>query len=42
LGGKDVMGAQGGGDPCPDALIKARESGPPGGEEAPRLPRDPK
>jgi hypothetical protein len=28
LGGKEIMGAAGGGDPCPDALARARESGP--------------
>jgi AsmA protein len=27
LGGKDIMGAAGGGDPCPAALARARESG---------------
>jgi AsmA protein len=33
-GGKDVMGAAGGGDPCPAALARARASGP--GEGAPK------
>jgi hypothetical protein len=28
LGGKDIMGAAGGGDPCPEALARARVSGP--------------
>jgi AsmA protein len=28
LGGKDIMGAAGGGDPCPAALARAREGGP--------------
>jgi hypothetical protein len=28
LGGKDVMGAAGGGDPCPAALARAREAVP--------------
>jgi AsmA protein len=28
LGGKDVMGAAGGGDPCPAALARAREAAP--------------
>jgi uncharacterized protein involved in outer membrane biogenesis len=36
LGGKDVMGAAGGGDPCPAALARARQGAPasavPGGE----------
>jgi hypothetical protein len=27
-GGKDVMGAAGGGDPCPDALARARAGAP--------------
>jgi uncharacterized protein involved in outer membrane biogenesis len=27
LGGKDIMGAAGGGDPCPDALSRARDGG---------------
>lgn len=35
LGGKDIMGAAGGGDPCPAALARAREGGPeaPGGQK---------
>lgn len=28
LGGKDIMGAAGGGDPCPAALARAREAAP--------------
>jgi uncharacterized protein involved in outer membrane biogenesis len=31
LGGKDIMGAAGGGDPCTGALARARESVAPGG-----------
>jgi AsmA protein len=31
LGGKDVMGAAGGGDPCPVALARAREGAAPSG-----------
>ena len=36
LGGKDIMGAAGGGDPCPAALARARAGAPPSGAEARR------
>ncbi|MGD0432270.1 MAG: AsmA family protein [Acetobacteraceae bacterium] len=38
LGGKDIMGAAGGGDPCPAALARARGGAPPSGAEAPAAP----
>ncbi len=34
LGGKDIMGAAGGGDPCPPALARAREDAPASGNAA--------
>jgi AsmA protein len=38
LGGKDVMGAAGGGDPCPAALARAREGASPAGTADDTLP----
>jgi hypothetical protein len=35
LGGKDIMGVTGGGDPCPAALVSAREAGSPAPEGKP-------
>ncbi len=40
IGGKDIMGAAGGGDPCPAALARAREGVmPPGAEPSPEGPK---
>jgi AsmA protein len=44
LGGKNVMGAAGGGDPCPAALARAREAGqtePPAAAPSPNAPASP-